>query len=114
REWYEVTSMWRTPMTQQTYEVDPRDRETVDGRQPVWADIEDVWQWAVEPGADDPEVFERSGPRLRVPGPWLPTGLPLSRFLIHATAIEAVTSSEHQASAVGLDRDLRDRILAPL
>jgi hypothetical protein len=113
REWFEVSSMWGTPLTQYTHEVDPRDQEMMDGRLVVWSDIEDDWKWGVDPGPDDPEVFQRPGPRHATPGPWTATGLPLSRFLVYATAFEAITAAEHQASAVHLDRSTRDEVLAP-
>jgi hypothetical protein len=57
---------------------------------------------------DDPMVHERS------PDGWLPTGLPLSRFLVHVAVYEAVYAPIHGLVHLDVEAAALDRVLARL
>jgi len=85
--WYDITSRWDVPASWSEpagrpahHLLKPDMIKIADGKMVFWGESQWVWEWAFEPGGDDPAVFDREH---RAGGAWQPTGVALSGFLAH-------------------------------
>jgi len=110
-DWYELKSRWSVPLVVQNRLLGPDEVHVEDGKLIFWVENQGVWLWACDCAGDDPAVFDRENE----PGEaWQPTGVALSRFLLHVAVVEAIFGAPHGASAAWVTPAQLDAVLAPL
>jgi hypothetical protein len=111
RAWYELASRWSTPLVVQNQLLGPDEVQVEDGKLVFWVENQGVWLWGCDRVGDDPTVFDRENQ----PGePWQPTGVALSRFLLHVAVFEAICGARCSAGASWLTPEQLDAVLVPL
>jgi hypothetical protein len=111
RDWYAAAGRYAAPVTFHNTVLDPDEVEEDDGKCVFWVENQAVYEWAFDPGDDDPLVYERSTGDGE---PWYPTGVRLSAFLVGVTVFEAVMGAGHRVDADGLTAGQLGAVLAPL
>ncbi|GAB2846641.1 hypothetical protein GCM10027176_57910 [Actinoallomurus bryophytorum] len=111
RGFFEVTSRWSRPLTTHNHVLTPERVRAEDGRRVFCVENQSVWVWGMEEAGEDPAVYDR----LNEAGEeWLPTGVPLSTFLLHLAVFEAIMGAPEPAIACSAGRAERDAALEPL
>ena len=111
RTWFELTARWSRPLTTHNSVLTPERVRTEDGKRVFCVENQSVWAWGMETADDDPAVYDR----LNEAGEeWLPTGVPLSVFLLHLAVFEAIMGAREPAVACSVSSAERDAVLEPL
>jgi hypothetical protein len=103
--WYRLADRWSLPLSRDHRFV-PADELAADGV--FWQSTDGDEAYAYLTGGDDPPVVERAGDG------WLPTGLPLSRFLVYVAVYEAVYSPVHGLIKLAATPEELDAVLGRL
>jgi hypothetical protein len=111
REWFEVTSQWSAPLAQQNTVLDGESVRIEDSKLVFWVENQGVWTWAVDPDADDGQVYDRES---EADQPWQRTGVRLSVFLVHVAVFEAIFNARHGGTSAWIRPEHLSEVLAPL
>jgi hypothetical protein len=92
----------------------PEELELVEDRLVFLRENQEVYEWACDllgPASADPPVVERATDE---GGPWYPSGVRLSEFLVTVAVFETIMAADHCVSGAEITRATLTEILGPL
>lgn len=100
RKWYYLTSRWSVPICRYNRFFSPERLYECNGKLVFLAENQGACNWGVDLTGDDPFVHESDD----VLDKWVPTGFPLSKFLLWVAVSEAVHGNH---TLINLDMEKR-------